>query len=202
MRVCHMDKVHLPRPWRLMRYENGPDLHLFKVRHEWYKNPRNKRELKRLVLETPDWVNIVALTADKKIVTVNQYRFGVKEVICEIPGGLIDAGETSREAAIRELKEETGYTTSQWTYLGYVYPNPAFHTNLCHHWLAQDVQKTDEPALDEGEDITVANFSFNDMKKKIIQGKFRHVLALSALSRISDFWNTFPDYDFIDNPDG
>ena len=106
-----MNKEHFPRPWRLMRYEDGLDLHLFKVRNEWYRNPRNNRELKRLILETPGWVNIVALTPDKKIVTVNQYRFGIKEVICEIPGGLIDIGETSREAAIRELKEETGYTT-------------------------------------------------------------------------------------------
>jgi 8-oxo-dGTP pyrophosphatase MutT (NUDIX family) len=194
-----MGKANLPKAWDFVRSEVGPDLHLFNVRHDWYKNPRNSKELKRLVLETPDWVNIVAITPDKKIVTVNQFRFGVKQVISEIPGGLIDAGESSKDAAIRELKEETGYTSSHWIYLGYVQPNPAFHTNLCHHWLANHVQKTDELRLDEGEDITVATLTYPEMKEKILKGKFRHVLALSALSRVIDLWDSFSASDFHEN---
>lgn len=186
-----MKKSIHPPLWKLLRSESGPDLKLFRVRYDWYKNPRNEKELKRLVLETPDWVNMVAITSDKKIVVVHQYRFGTGEISTEIPGGLIDPGESSREAAIRELREETGYTSSKWSYLGAVEPNPAFHTNLCHHWLAEDIKKTDIPALDEGEDILVEILDFNAVRSAIRTGHIKHSLALSALSRIAELWSGF-----------
>ena len=177
-----------PPYWKVFRSEAGPDLKLFRVRYDWYQNPRNNKELKRLVLETPDWVNVVALTAGKKIVLVHQYRFGTGLISTEIPGGLIDAGESSLQAAIRELREETGYTSSDWSYLGAVEPNPAFHTNLCHHWLAENVEKTDSPTLDEGEDITVETWTLERLRQAITNGKIKHALALSALSRVPELW--------------
>jgi len=145
----------------------------------------------RLVLETPDWVNVVALTAEKEIVLVHQYRFGTGLISTEIPGGLIDAGETSQQAAIRELREETGYTGTSWSYLGAVEPNPAFHTNLCHHWLVEGVKKTAVPAMDEGEDITVEVISFAEVRRAVKNGQIKHALALSALSRVPELWSGF-----------
>ena len=59
-----------PSPWKLLREEAGPDLKLFRARYLWMENPRNKRHLKRLVLDGVDWVNVVALTADRKAVMV------------------------------------------------------------------------------------------------------------------------------------
>jgi 8-oxo-dGTP pyrophosphatase MutT (NUDIX family) len=150
-----------------------------------------------LVLETKDWVNVVPVTSDNTIVMVHQYRFGVSKITSEIPGGLIDSGEDSKSAAIRELAEETGYTGGEWIYLGSVEPNPAFHTNRCHHWLAMGVQKTVEPVLDMGEDIKVEIVSFSDLRESIIAGKIGHVLALSALSRVPQFWQSFEEEDFF-----
>jgi ADP-ribose pyrophosphatase len=185
------DEVKYPPLWTVSRSEQSADLRLFRVRYDWYKNPRNNKELKRLVLETVDWVNIVAITAEKKIVVVHQYRFGSGKISTEIPGGVLEAQESSQQAAMRELQEETGYTSSAWYYLGAVEPNPAFHTNLCHHWLAENVLKTNTPMLDEGEDITVETLDFEEIRAAIKSGQIKHALALSALSRINELWNGF-----------
>ncbi len=74
------------------------------------ENPRNSIKLKATILETPDWINILAITPEKKIVVVKQYRFGNGQITTEIPAGIIDNEETPAQAAVRELGEETGYT--------------------------------------------------------------------------------------------
>ncbi len=186
-----LNEEKYPPPWTVSRSEQGADLRLFQVRYDWYKNPRNNKELKRLVLETVDWVNIVAITAEKRIVVVHQYRFGTGKISTEIPGGVLEVQESPQQAAMRELQEETGYTSSSWFYLGAVEPNPAFHTNLCHHWLADRVRKTHTPMLDEGEDITVETLDFDEIRSAIKSGQIKHALALSALSRINELWNGF-----------
>jgi 8-oxo-dGTP pyrophosphatase MutT (NUDIX family) len=189
-------------PWKRTESESGPDLKLFKVRWDSLENPRTHQVLQRLVLETDDWVNIVPVTSDNQVVLVEQYRFGVGKITTEIPGGLIDDGEDSKSAAKRELEEETGYTGGEWIYLGAVEPNPAFHTNRCHHWLALEVNKTKEPELDPGEDIRVQTVSFSELRNSIVNGQIGHVLALSALSRVPRIWQSFEENDFYDQIKG
>ncbi|RMH74584.1 MAG: NUDIX hydrolase [Calditrichaeota bacterium] len=185
-----MSKKNDPQPWKLIRAEEGPDLRLFRVKYKWMVNPRNGRELKRLVLETPDWVNIIALTPEEKFVLVRQYRFGSDRVTLEIPGGVVDPGESHKEAAVRELQEETGYTAGEWEYLGSVEPNPAFLTNRCHHWLALNARLTHTPAPDEGEDLAVITLTAEEVRAAVHTGEIGHVLVLSALSRVMNLWNT------------
>jgi len=131
-------------------------------------------------------VNVVAMTREEKLVVVRQYRFGTREITTEIPAGIIEDGEESREAAIRELKEETGYTGTEWEYLGYVEPNPAFLNNRCHHWLARNVEPTSVPELDEGEHLLVGEMSLDEIRREMAEGRFRHSLAITALSCLFD----------------
>ena len=138
------------------------------------------------MLETSDWVNIVALTPEEEILVVSQFRFGVRKTTVEIPAGLIEPGETPLEAAIRELKEETGYTTRDWKYLGWVEANPAFLNNRCHMWLANNVIKNYSPELDESEDVLVNNLSIEELFGEIREGRMRNSLTLLALSRVFD----------------
>ena len=180
----------MERSWEVLRSEPGPDLVLFQTRYDWVRNPRNAMSMKALILECADWVNVVALTPEKKIVAVRQFRFGVGKNTVEIPAGIINAGETPEQAASRELKEETGYTTSNWKYLGWVETNPAFMNNLCHHWLASDVVKTSAPELDEGEEIFVSELSLEQVHREIDKGRMRNALTLLALSRVFDLRNT------------
>ncbi len=181
-----MDENQASGSWRVKRSQAGPDLRLFKVRFDWVENPRNGREMKALVLDAPDWVDVVAITPQGKIVVVCQHRLGVGHPTVEIPAGIIEPGETSEQAAKRELAEETGYTSAEWEYLGWVHTNPAFMNNRCHTWLARQVVKTGTPRLDDGEDITIGELSPDELLGDIKAGKMRNVFAISALSRVFD----------------
>jgi ADP-ribose diphosphatase len=172
-----------PRPWQKLKSESGPNLLVCRARFDTLVNPRTGLDLRRTVLETPDWVNVVALTPEQRLVLVHQYRFGTGSVTAEIPGGVVDRGEAHADAARRELREEAGYTAERWTYLGAVEPNPAFHDNLCHHWLAEQAHLTHPQELDSGEDILVETVELGEVRARIQSGVIRHALVLTALAK-------------------
>jgi 8-oxo-dGTP pyrophosphatase MutT (NUDIX family) len=175
-----------PLPWTVHSTEPGPDLLVARARFDVVENPRTGKRLRRLVLEAPSWCNIVALTPEGRLVVVRQFRFGTGTVTTEIPGGVVDQGEEPKETARRELREETGYTAERWSYLGAVEPNPAFLSNVCHHYLAEDVRRTHDLELDPGEDIAVDTLELEEVRAQIASGKIRHSLVISALARILD----------------
>ncbi len=175
-----------PRPWPKLGTRAGEPMVLFRPRWDTLRNPRTDEVMERLVLETLDWVNVVALTPEGKLVCVLQFRFGTGEVTLEIPGGALDLQEPHGNAARRELREETGYTAESWTYLGFVEPNPAFQTNRCHHWLAKGARRTHDLELDSGEDITVVELALDEVRARVLRGEIRHSLVLTALARILD----------------
>jgi ADP-ribose pyrophosphatase len=172
--------------WEITGSEPGPDLILFQARYDWVKNPRNQKTFKAVILESPDWVNVVAITPEKKIVVVKQFRFGVSKTTVEIPAGLIEQGETPEQAARRELEEETGYTSTNWQYLGWFDANVAFLNNVCHFLLALDVVKTHPVHLDEGEEIVTDELSLDELYETIEQGQMRNAVSVLGLSRVFD----------------
>ncbi len=175
-----------PKPWECLQSERGPDLIICRARFDELRNPRTGEAMRRTVLETPDWVNVVALTPERELVVVRQFRFGPRLITTEIPGGVVDPGEFHGDAAKRELREETGYTSTRWTALGSVEPNPAFHDNTCFHWLAEEAVLTDELELDPGEDIRVCLLSEAAARDEIASGRMRHSLVIAALARVLD----------------
>lgn len=188
MRRAHTK--HAGLDWHTLdsRYDEDAGLILFEKRLDLVRNPRNDKEFERLVLESVDWVNIVALDSNRRSVMIRQYRFGVGYTTLETPGGMVDEGETSGQAAARELLEETGYRSERWTYLGAVEPNPAIFDNLCHHWLAQDCYLDSEQELGDGESIEVELMSEAEVSAAVMNGELRHALALSALARVFQLW--------------
>ena len=172
--------------WQFTGSEPGPELILFHTRYDHWRNPRNGKTIKAVVLESADWVNVVALTPENKLLVVRQFRFGVAQHTVEIPAGLIERGESPQQAARRELLEETGYTSEQWRYLGSVQANPAFLNNVCHLWLAKDVVKTHATHLDDGEEIAAQEMSWDEVRGEIAQGHMRNALSLLGLAHVFD----------------
>jgi 8-oxo-dGTP pyrophosphatase MutT (NUDIX family) len=186
-----LEEKPIHHEWQTVGSSAGPDLKIFQVRYDRVINPRNAAELEVVVLDTPDWVDIVAVTADKKLLVIDQYRFGTQSTTTEIPAGAVHPGETPQEAAVRELREETGYETDQWQYLGWVQPNPAFHNNICHQFLARNVVRSTAPSLDVGESISVRALTADEIRAEVAEGRIRNSLALLGLSRIFNVWGEF-----------
>ncbi len=169
--------------WTRESSEEGPDLKLFKVRFDYMKNPRNSKIIKMVVLESQDSVNVLAFTPDEKIIMVRQYRFGIGGFTLELPGGLVDPGEDMMVAAQRELLEETGYSGTDWQFLGSIQSNPVFMDSYLHHLVAKGVKRTSDLILDDGEDIEVVFMTLEEIKAAISKGEIAHPHVISALSR-------------------
>jgi len=175
-----------PEPWVRVDSVPGDDLTVFRTRFDRVRHPRTGNVHKRIVLEAPDWANVVALTPDRLVVLVRQYRFGTRCVTTEIPGGAVDPGETPEQTARRELREETGYTAPRWTYLGSVAPNPAILDNRHHQFVAEGAERTHPQSLDPGEDIVVLTASQAELRAMVHRGEIDHSLILCALYRVFD----------------
>jgi len=134
-----------------------------------------------VVLNSPQWVNIIPITKDNKVVLIEQYRQGIDDLTIEVPGGLIEPYENPLNAAMRECKEETGYSSnSEAVLLGINSPNPAFLNNKCYSFVWFDCEKTDKQHLDKNEDIRVFELPMEDIKEWILTGKINHSLVLTA----------------------
>lgn len=167
--------------WETVRSEPGPDLKLFQARFDHLKNPRNDVVERMIILTGNDSTNIIPVLPDGRILFVRQFRFGISAETIELPGGIVDDGEDSRQAAERELREETGYSSQNWTYLGKVPSNPVFMDSYIHHWVARDVQLTHQTDMDEGEWTEPLAFTPEEMKKQLKSGGFQHPHTTNAL---------------------
>ena len=135
----------------------------------------------RAIVEHNGAVAIVALTEDNNIVMERQYRYACGRAILEIPAGKIDKGETDPvAAAVRELREETGYTASEIIHLGDCNPSCAYSEEVIHIYLMRGLTKG-ERELDDDEVIELIEMPFDEVYEMGVRGEIVDSKTLAAL---------------------
>ncbi|MGH9441660.1 MAG: NUDIX hydrolase [Thermoanaerobaculia bacterium] len=174
--------------WRRVKSEPLGDFKIFTIRRDRIVSPRTAEEHDFYVLDGSDWINVIALTPEGRILLVEQYRHGTESVTLEIPGGAVNRRDASPlEAARRELLEETGHTAETWEDLGFVHPNPAIQSNRCFTFVARGCRRVAEPSLDPGEDIALLEAEPGEVKAMLRDGRISHSLVVAAFARWAEF---------------
>ena len=152
------------------------------VRHEEVELPDRRRIPDYYILEYPEWVNMIAITANGQFIFVHQYRHGLRQSFYEIPAGVCEKSDHSpMDAAKRELQEETGFGGGEWTEFMTLSANPASQTNLTHTFLARNVIPVSAQNLDPGEDLTIHLLSPDEVLELLLNGKIVQALMAAPL---------------------
>lgn len=166
--------------WPTIETKNIFKAHIFRYITVKRQSPTNQEIGEFDIVQCLNWVNIVAITKEKKIVLIKQFRHGTNSYTTEIPGGAVNFNEDIFLGAKRELEEETGYTSENWKFLGKLDVNPAFMTNTIHTYLAIDCVKTADQNLDPFEEIDVFLEDASKIDELVKSGEVTHSLVVTA----------------------
>ncbi len=176
------------KDWEKLNSEEIANYRIFKMRRDVRRSPRTGAEHSFFVLQSPDWVNVVALTPENQVVLIHQFRHGTERVTLEIPGGMVDPHENDpAETARRELLEETGYAAEQVIHIGTVEPNPAFLDNTCYTYLALNARWQQAPQFDGAEDIAVELVPIEEIAGMVGNGRLTHALVVAAFYHYENY---------------
>ena len=173
----------MDRKWRVLSSETLVKDRWIDLRADRCLSPEGREISPYYVLDYPDWVHVVALTPDDRVVLVRQYRHGAGAFFLEPPGGIVDVADRDAEVAgRRELLEETGYGARHWQGVGVFHANPATQTNRVHVFLAKNAAPAGDRALDAGEEgLTVHLLPVSDVLAGLAGGLIGQSLHVSAL---------------------
>jgi len=169
------------RRWELLSIERLHDCAVFGVSRLLSRSPRDGGEHAFFRIDASDWVNVVPITTGGDLVLIRQYRHGAGEVTLEIPGGMVDPGETPSVAAARELLEETGYAAAELGEIGCSNPNPALFGNRLHTFLARGCERVDEVRNHGTEETAVEIVPRAELTRLVRRGLIDHALVLAGL---------------------
>lgn len=177
-----------PQRWEKLGQTSQLKTRVFDVLGRRYRHPARSTEREFIVIDAPDWVNVVALTTDQHLVLVRQFRYGIDEFSLEVPGGVMEKGEDPIVAGLRELREETGFAGAPARLLGSVHPNPAIQANRCHFVFVESAVKAHDLEWDPDEEIQVTTQPVDEVLALAHSGGIVHALALNALMLFEPFW--------------
>ena len=154
---------------------------LFHLRRERFRSRISDMAHDFFVMDLADAVNVIAVTPDRRVVLVRQFRVGSNCDSLETPGGLLDNGEDPLTAGTRELLEETGYAGDPPVVLGWLWSNPSILSSKIITILIENATLQRAPKLDQGEEVSVELYPVEQIRSLIREGAIGHALAVGGL---------------------
>ncbi|MEK3974842.1 MULTISPECIES: NUDIX domain-containing protein [unclassified Psychrobacillus] len=148
----------------------------------------NGKTAKREIVKHPGAVAVIAVTDDKKIILVEQYRKALERSIIEIPAGKIEPNEAPELTALRELEEETGYTCANMKFIQSFATSPGFADEIIHLYMAEDIAIMEQAsALDEDEFVELLHVSLEEMEQMVISQQIFDAKTAFAYIWLKDY---------------
>ena len=155
------------------------DGHILHVRRDTIELPDGSRGY-REVVDHYGGVCILALDDENRVLMVSQYRYPYEKVLREIPAGKLEYGEDPTQAAIRELKEETGAIAGDFRPLGELYPSPGYCGEVIRMYLARELT-FGETHLDKDEFLNLERVPFDQLVEEVLSGGIRDAKTIAAV---------------------
>lgn len=141
----------------------------------------------REVAVHPGGAVVVAVKDNNKIILVKQFRYPLQKVLIELPAGKLETNEDPMKCAIRELEEETGYSSGKIEKLGSIYTTPGFCTEELHIYLAKDL-KSGNHNREEGEfGMQIFEFTLDEIEGKIKTDEIKDSKTICGIYMYKDF---------------
>jgi len=171
------------KPWAELSHQHLLDCRIFSVESLASRSPEDESIHEFFRIRCVDWVHIVPVTSDDRVVLVRQFRHGSGELSLEAPAGLMEPGERPVEAAARECLEETGYVAGNLQPMGVLRPNPALFTNRMYSFYARDVRRVGEIQHTSTEYTEVELVPVSELPELLTSGRIDHALDTATLWR-------------------
>lgn len=187
MEILSKQMQNEPHLWKKTDTTLHADCRIFKIHKVRFEHELRGTRGDFFVMDTPNWVHVVALTPERKLVMVQQFRFGTENLSWEIPGGLMEEGESPEAAGLRELREETGYVGSSCEVMAGIAPNPAIQNNRCFFVLVRDAVQREHLDWDEHEEIRTRTIDLETADAWARDGTMFHSLSITSLFFLQRF---------------
>lgn len=177
------EKTHTKkRKWKVVQSKYLFKSQFVTLRADTVELPSGEKVDDYTILEVPDGVVVIALKADGNVLFTRQYRHGTSETLLQLPGGSYDKkSEDPKQAARRELLEETGYQATDLAYLGEISIYPSKMTKKVSIYLAKDVEQKSTTQFDNTEDIQTVSFPLTEVVTLIETGKIIDGEAIAGI---------------------
>ena len=168
-------------PWQVLHRRTLLERRWLEI-HEEHVRLSNGHEIPEFhVITAPSWTGVLAISETGEVVLVRQYRHGIATDSLELPAGIIETGEEPLDAAVRELREETGYTSERWLPIATFATEPSRHTARAHFFCALGAKALAPRSLDAAEEIEVVTVPKQTLVERVVRGDIAHGVHVGAI---------------------